>query len=234
MIKEFFRNGFLHINYWFIREVIRTRKLGKPLKSIFPFYLSYINSNMNYSRTPLFLGLPWITFGAIDFLVKIIKSDMIVFEFGSGGSTRFFAERVKELHSVESDEIWYSRVKANLSSFKNFNLVLRKGEECINQKMDFVGDEGMDSLNYFKYSNEIMNYKDQYFDLIFIDGKARNQCILNSLSKLKKGGWLIVDNSNRKSYFIKLDLIKDWEVFKSFGPALTSKRFTQTTFYKKP
>jgi len=40
----------------------------------------------------------------------------------------------------------------------------------------------------------------QSFDLILIDGanefNNRNECIKKSLSKLKKGGWIVLDNSD--------------------------------------
>jgi hypothetical protein len=40
---------------------------------------------------------PWIAFGALDFIKKIIKPGMSVFEYGSGGSTLFWSTHVKKL-----------------------------------------------------------------------------------------------------------------------------------------
>jgi len=42
----------------------------------------------------------WITFGATDFLKKIANDKMRVFEYGSGGSTLFWSERVNHVISV--------------------------------------------------------------------------------------------------------------------------------------
>ena len=39
--------------------------------------------------------LPWITFGAIDFLKQKTVKGMMVFEYGSGSSTLFWAKRIR-------------------------------------------------------------------------------------------------------------------------------------------
>ena len=45
-------------------------------------------------------GAPWIPFAARDFLEKALRPEMRVCEYGSGGSTLFFASRVRELVST--------------------------------------------------------------------------------------------------------------------------------------
>ena len=57
----------------------------------FPYWWINLRSN----KSPLIDKRPWISFGAILFLEKILKKDMQVYEYGSGGSTLFFAQRVK-------------------------------------------------------------------------------------------------------------------------------------------
>ena len=193
-----------------------------------------MKTNMDYSKSPLVLGIPWITFDAIDYLKELIKPDMKVFEFGSGGSTKFFVNRVKEIHSVEHDERWYNLVEKELGGFQNLILNLKKGEEKPFSREGFTFDEDEDPLDFGNYANTISEFEDQYFDLILIDGKARNACIKHAIPKLKHGGYLIVDNSHRKAYAETLSSISKWQIFRSFGPSVTSKRFTQTSFFQKP
>src|SRR5262249_26106778 len=71
--------------------------------------------SMGMSRGPLSDGLPWMPFPAIEFLETLLTPDAKVFEFGSGGSTIFFAARVCELVTVEHDADWLSRAAAALS-----------------------------------------------------------------------------------------------------------------------
>lgn len=234
MIRRLFKDTAIHIQYWYFNEVLRAKNQKERLSPVFKYYVPYMKSNMDYSKSPLVMGIPWLTFEAIDFLKEIIRSEMKVFEFGSGGSTRFFSERVKEIHSVEHDEKRYDLTKMKLEGYGNLHLQLIKGEETPIGQKGFVANEGEDPLNYGKYSNSILSFDDQYFDLILVDSKARNACILNSLAKLKNGVFLIVDNSNRKAYSKTLEKLNSWLVFRSFGPSVSSKRFTQTTFFKKP
>lgn len=233
MIKKLIKNTFPHIVYWYLRECIGSMGQKKISVEIFKYFPDYIKSNMDYTKSPLVMGVPWITFEAIDFLKRIIRPDMKVFEFGSGGSTRFFSERVAEVQSVEHDELWFKMVKDKIGRNKNLNIMLREGVEVQNTSIAPVLNEMEDPLDYRNYSTPILDFEDQYFDIILVDGKARNVCIANSLAKLKKGGYLIVDNSNRKSYFKSLDKLDIWLVLRSFGPSVNSKRFTQTSFFKK-
>src|SRR5262249_9447946 len=41
--------------------------------------------------TPLDLGIPWVNYQALEWLSRIVNPRMRVFEWGSGGSTVFFA-----------------------------------------------------------------------------------------------------------------------------------------------
>ncbi|MCH6202123.1 hypothetical protein MMU07_21275 [Aquiflexum sp. LQ15W] len=234
MIKTLLKDSVFHVQYWYMKELIRAKKLKKPLANLLKYYVPYMKSNMDYSKTPLIAGVPWITFEAIDFLKGIVKPEMKVFEYGSGGSTKFFAERVAEIHSVEHDELWYNMVKTKLVDCPNLHLNLMKGEEKPFDEVGFISDEDDDPLDYRGYSGTILDFEDQYFDMVLVDGKARNGCILNSVDKLKKGGFLIVDNSNRKSYSTSIDKLDSWLFLQSFGPSVNSKRFTQTSFFKKP
>ena len=45
--------------------------------------------------------IPWMNYCVIQFLKHKLKKDFILFEFGSGYSTRFYADRVSAVISVE-------------------------------------------------------------------------------------------------------------------------------------
>jgi len=53
-----------------------------------------------------------MSYGVIDFLSGALRSHQAVFEFGSGGSSLFFARRVKRVLSVENDANWHRVVTA--------------------------------------------------------------------------------------------------------------------------
>ena len=66
------------------------------------------------NENTLSLGLPWLTYDAINFLEKICNSDKRVFEWGSGGSTLFFAARCKDVTSIEHDTFWIKSLREKL------------------------------------------------------------------------------------------------------------------------
>jgi len=63
-----------------------------------------------WKRMPIDLELPWISFGAIDYLERFVGPTQDVFEFGSGGSSIFLAKRARSVHSVENDRRWHASV----------------------------------------------------------------------------------------------------------------------------
>ena len=64
------------------------------------------------------IGYPWITFGAIMALEKILadsKGRFNILEMGSGGSTLFFQNRCASLVSFEDDPQWVEKVKEKIN-----------------------------------------------------------------------------------------------------------------------
>lgn len=118
--------------------------------------------------------LPWFTYPAIEYIQQLDLSDRVVFEWGSGNSSLFFADRVKQITSVESDMEWFETISKEKKD--NHNLV-------------YV--EESDS-----YPAYISKTKDLY-DIIIIDGKLRADCAAAAIKQIKADGMIILDNSDR-------------------------------------
>jgi SAM-dependent methyltransferase len=121
---------------------------------------------------------PWLTRLMITILNSWLRPDDCGLEWGSGRSTLWLAARVGRLTSVEHDEAWYQRVKADLheKGFGNVDYYL-----CT------------DESEYVSIADKV---EDESLDFCLIDGIARDGCALASLSLLKPGGILIIDNCN--------------------------------------
>ena len=50
----------------------------------------------------------------------------------------------------------------------------------------------------------------EHFHIIIVDGRDRVLCVQSSLPKLKSGGWLILDNSERPEYGAAIDMMAGW------------------------
>jgi hypothetical protein len=157
---------------------------------------------------------PWVSEKAKNWLNLFLKPNMTVFEYGSGGSTLFLARRVKKVISVEYQLLWFLGVLFALlrRGIINFKLHLSKSEKGKNLKKKYMSsDKNIKTLSFKKFVTTIHQYPNHYFDLVFIDGRARNQCIDHAIPKIKKGGYILLDDSNRDSYQTGRNYLKKYK-----------------------
>lgn len=165
---------------------------------------------MSPDRNSLTDASPWLSYEAIDFLSRHLRSDMKLFEYGSGGSTLFFAKIVGEIVSVEHDKNWFLMVKGFLDQLKQSNveyiLAVPEQDETYSKKdisnpSHYISeDKNFSGMNFENYAKQIEKYNDDYFDCVVIDGRARPSCLSHSISKLKSNGVLIFDNCESEHY----------------------------------
>ncbi len=158
--------------------------------------------------------LPWVTYPFIEFIGKRLQKEFDIFEFGSGNSTLYYANRVASVTSVENDRFWFEKITGMMpANVRLFYCELTYGQD------------------YCKYPLKT----DKQYDVVIVDGRDRINCCINSIAALKKGGVIILDDADRKEYdrafgvlsengFKKLD-------FWGIAPAVNYLKCT-TIFYK--
>lgn len=182
---------------------------------------------------------PWIAQAAIVILEKLLTRDMVGFEYGSGNSTLFIASKIKHLTSVEHNDHWFRIVTKKLSERALSNV----DYHCIPPRLEALSDELENVLpnlsligdpsfrirsEYRDYFAFVRSSPDNHFDFILIDGRARVECALNAIPKLKDGGILVLDNSDRRRYAPIFGLLRNW-------PSVTSTTgLFDTTMWFKP
>src|SRR4030095_4954133 len=98
---------------------------------------------------------------------------------------------------------------------------------------DYIsGDPSHSGKSFETYARTIENFPNESFDVIVVDGRARPSCILHSLKKIKKAGYLVVDNSERKYYLSGFDFT-NWRSWNFFGPVPYSYNFSRTSIFQK-
>lgn len=206
MLKEFFMNIF--VNYYAYKRIIRHKE-------------SYLNSTgwlrslsekkpVNSDGEPL----PWMNYSIIKLLEDRLKSDISVFEYGSGFSTLFFAKRVGSIDSIEFNADWYEQIKSSLPKNATITFV----------EKDIDGN----------YCRSIFRMGKKY-DLLVIDGRDRVNCFKQGLNFLTESGVILLDDSNRDKYSECFNIAQaNGFKFLSFqGLKPTSKKtFETTVFYK--
>ncbi len=183
-----------------------------------------LTHNLIHDKTPLDLGIPWFSYAAIDFLELFLEPHMTVCEYGSGGSTVFFARRAKSVFSIEDNPRWFELVSHRLreKSLPNVTLVL-----C---PFDFKHPAG------FELSAYLHALPDERFDVIVVDGteewtQVRPQCFKKAESRIKQGGIIVVDDSWRYPQIREENQAKSFEVFESVGPGRPGVTSTDVFFY---
>ncbi|MEM9083422.1 MAG: hypothetical protein AAGB34_07490 [Planctomycetota bacterium] len=164
---------------------------------------------------PDFLNLldadePWITFTAIEWLERVITPEFRVAEFGSGASTLYWAKRVAHVVAVEHHAGWHSKLTDELKErgVSNCDYILAEPKPLNGQPAKPYGEfgafrslkKGYEDQSFEAYASAIDSYDDASFDLVFVDGRARVACAERSISKIKRGGYLVLDNAERERY----------------------------------
>ena len=146
------------------------------------------------------LDLPWWTFKVTKHLEEFlnVRPETRVFEWGSGASTIWLAKRASTVVTIEHDIDFADIVKRIIPGNVELKVVPPKPLEPA-QEVVTSAKSGFGNLDFQKYSREI-EYYPETFDLIVIDGRVRQQCLMNALKKLAPGGLVLLDNVERKRY----------------------------------
>ena len=178
-------------------------------------------------------GIPWITFEAREWLQSYLTKEKKVFEWGTGGSTLFLARRSKALVSLEHDSGWHKKIGDVLKNkgISNCQYLLKEpcpGNEYLSSSPRYRG------MSFKEYCAAIDSYPDEFFDLVLIDGRARNFCIPRAIKKIRPQGFLLLDDSDGPGYAEGAKFIKNWKRSDFRGPKPYVKDFYQTSIWQKP
>ena len=164
---------------------------------------------LNYSLYKLGnKNTPWLAQETVEFLKSNLKKDMVGLEYGSGFSTSFLADRSKLVVSIEHNKEWFDKIEAMIeeNNIKNIQYIYSAENDPCDKSIDQVVkilkevDDFPFKTNFLSYIDQVNQFEDNYFDYVIIDGRARVESFLASFEKLKKGGYMILDNSERPRY----------------------------------
>ncbi len=180
---------------------------------------------------------PWTSQASIRILKTLLHNKMIGFEYGSGNSTVFLARRLGHLTSVEHHETWHKKVQNNLKAYGisniDYHLIPPKYEQQP-VAYTFYRDYSLSESDfqvmreYHDYFTFISTYPPNHFDFILVDGRARVECSLFAIPRLKPGGLFVLDNSDRSRYEPVFRVLAKWK------KVVTTTGLFDTTIWFKP
>jgi len=213
-----------------LEEIARLVVSDSALKDYGWFLSSRRKQSIDKNGDPI----PWLTYPAIDFLKERLSKEMLVFEYGSGGSTIWFSNLVGSIDSVEHEPKWHHQVQKQTAKRLNVKVSLSK----LKPEHVSLDYHTLAFLNDYEENDYISRVKASgiKYDLIIVDGLFRNICTILSAKYIKDNGVIILDNTNyaeelsecilymKKSGFKRLD-------FSGMSPIVGQKSCT-TIFYK--
>ena len=184
----------------------------------------YLRFGPTCKKSPLELGLPWWSFGAIDFMGEYLRPEMRVFEYGPGGSTLFLAQRVQKVTSTEDERSWCDELSRILQqgNIKNVELQFRP--------YDFW------AVKDFETSAYLNSIPEEKHDVIVVDGKewsikVRDRCFWHAEKYMNEGGAILVDDSWRYPELKRRNRAKRWTEWRGTGPCRPGVTSTCVFFY---
>ena len=211
--------------------VAAMRVVGAPLRAIglldrmeraprdsLSFWLASLFAIYDVRRL-IQLDVPWWSFPAIDIVERWLagrQEGVRAFEYGSGASTVWLARRCRSVVSVEHDAKFLHDAMPLLAR-DNVELRLVAPERSTSPRIRSAR-KGHEQDDFSAYVDAIGT--DRY-DLIVIDGRARDACLERAEGQLAPGGLIVFDNSERRRYAGALARVRlPMQRFRGLAPAL--------------
>lgn len=153
------------------------------------------------------LDVPWWTYDAIEEVDAFLKQrpNAKVFEFGSGASSVWLAKRAGSVTSVDHDADWYPVVEARLADFPHSTLLsVTRDASAAPDSLYHSQKQGQEGDSFLAYASTI-DATDDMYDVIVIDGRARQACLKHALPHLAPDGLIVFDNTKRARYRAAID-----------------------------
>ena len=170
--------------------------------------------------------LPWFTYGAIEFLQRVVRPGDSVFEYGAGYSTLWWQQNVQRLVAVEHDMQWCDRLRPRLRPQVQLHAITADRPVApraaarmapffaLPRRRSWPYDaarvvrRGLADEPFQAYAHQIADAGGE-FDFIVVDGMARRLCTYMAIQQVKADGFIVLDNSNRSDYDLAYTLLDE-------------------------
>jgi predicted O-methyltransferase YrrM len=157
---------------------------------------------------------------AIGFLRRRIRSHWSVLELGAGRSTPWFARRAGRLLSLEDNEYWADQTRGRLRDLRLDDVELRQ-------------------LPVEEFAAAVDELADASFDLVVVDfleapTVTRIDLLQPAVKKVRPGGLLLLDDSDRPGYASAFELLGDWRLRRFAGIKDGWPEACETAIFRRP
>jgi len=163
---------------------------------------------------------PWIVPAAVGWLGRRMRRDWSVLELGSGRSTLWLGRRAGSVLTFEDNEFWHQRAAELIAEQGLANVRLRR-------------------LPVEEFSATIGAMADETFDLVVVDfleseDSDRVEAVRAARSKVRPGGLLLLDDSDRPGYAPAYELLSGWRERRFTGVKDEYPQVCETAIFRRP
>jgi SAM-dependent methyltransferase len=163
---------------------------------------------------------PWIVPAAVGWLGRRIRKDWSVLELGSGRSTLWLGRRAGTVLAFEDNEFWHDRAAERIAEEALENVRLRR-------------------LPVQELAAAVGSMPDDTFDLVIVDflespEANRVDAVRAARSKVRPGGYLLLDDSDRPGYAEAYDLLAGWRERRFTGVKDEYPEVCETAIFRRP
>ena len=223
----------------------RQHATAVPLADRARYFFPWVSS-LKEGRSPVRDQTLWVVFKARSFIGARLKPGMDVFEYGMGGSTLYFLRKGCTVYSVEHHPQWFREVAGEIArrGYPGWHGFLREADKEVwggaapSARCAYRSEFGEYQGRTFRdYVTVIDEFAEGSFDVVCIDGRARDSCFAHAYEKLKPEGLLILDNSERRRYRLVHETLRElsWAEHRFFGPGpYVTHEFWETAVWTRP
>ena len=184
------------------------------MQSFFIQSLKEIRNNLKGKEWRISNQVPYLKYRELEIFTGIFRDlkPLRILEWGAGFSTLHFPRLMNypfKWHSVEHDEQWYNQL-ITLNQNPDVLITLRKPHNY-----PYTDEHGDGSYEDFRDYIETPDDGTKY-DLIIIDGRARNECLLKAMTIISDGGIILLHDANRLRYHLHFDKFRYQEIFTDY------------------
>jgi hypothetical protein len=177
---------------------------------------------------PITLRRPWWPYAATIWVEKHLPSAAHALEFGGGGSTLWLMDHGATVTVVEHEPGWARELAA-----------MGVKVALVTPTSDGEVRSGVEPGYFDSYVAVAEDFADGSLDLVIVDGRARVDCVRRAMAKVRPGGVLLLDDTDRQRYAPALKLLAGWRrhVFCGLKPGalpLDIARPAETSVWQRP
>ncbi len=163
---------------------------------------------------------PWFAPGTSGYLSSLTRPGWRVVECGAGSSTLWFARRAGSVLSLEHDVTWSRAVTARL-------------------EQEGLGNVDVRHVPLDEFVRVLRELPDATVDLAVVDSSEdaacdRVACVEAVARKVRPGGYLVLDDSDRPRYLAVERVLEHWPVRRFVGIKGRPLLAVETSVYTRP